>query len=62
MSEKNELTIVEPIDKEEIKNQIYELRGYKIMLDRDIATYFGVTTGNLRLGTLPFSYGSMIKE
>lgn len=36
MSEKNELTIVEPIDKEEIKNQIYELRGYKIMLDRDI--------------------------
>ncbi len=33
-----------PIDKEKIKAQIFDIRGYKVMLDRDIAVYFGVET------------------
>ena len=47
MNEKTELTVFEPIDKEEVKARIYEIRGFRVMLDKDIATYFGVTTGNL---------------
>ena len=43
----NEITIYTPIDKEKVKTQIFEIRGYKVMLDKDIAEYFGVTTGNL---------------
>lgn len=43
----NEIKVYEPIDREEVKAQIFEIRGYKVMLDRDIAAYFGVTTGNL---------------
>ncbi len=42
-----EFAIYEPIDKEKVKAQILEIRGYKVMLDSDIAVYFGVTTGNL---------------
>ena len=43
----NEIIIYEPIDKEKVKAQILEIRGYKVMMDSDIAAYFGVTTGNL---------------
>ena len=42
-----ELTINKPIDKEKVKDQIYNIRGLRVMLDKDIAVYFGVTTGNL---------------
>ena len=42
-----EIAIFEPVDKEKVKSQIYEIRGYRVMLDSDIAEYFGVTTGNL---------------
>ena len=42
---KNELTIFEPIDKNKVKTQIYEIRGMRVMLDKDIAAYFGVDTG-----------------
>ena len=30
-----------------ITSKIYELRGVKIMLDRDLAAMYGTTTGNL---------------
>ena len=43
----NEIAVFEPIDKEKVKAQILEIRGYKVMIDSDIAVYFGVTTGNL---------------
>lgn len=42
---KNELALFEPIDKNKVKTQIYEIRGMRVMLDRDIAAYFGVETG-----------------
>lgn len=44
---KNEVTILDKIDREKVKSQIYEVRGLRVMLDSDIAAYFGVTTGNL---------------
>ena len=44
---KEEKGIFKQIDKEEIKRQIYEIRGKKVMFDKDIADYFEVTTGNL---------------
>ena len=54
MSEKNRqekqqttITAFVSIDKEKVKAQIFEIRGLRVMLDRDIAEYFGVTTGNL---------------
>lgn len=31
----------------EIRNLIYEIRGVKVILDRDIARLYGVSTGNL---------------
>lgn len=40
----HEITVFEPIDKEEVKTKIYEIRGLKVMLDKDIAAYFGVET------------------
>ena len=30
-----------------IESLIYEIRGQKVMLDRDLAKLYGVTTGNL---------------
>jgi hypothetical protein len=30
-----------------IKNKIYEIRGLKVILDKDLATMYGVTTSNL---------------
>ena len=44
---KNEVVLSASIDKEKVKTQIYEIRGHKVMIDKDIAEYFGVTTGNL---------------
>ncbi len=41
------LTLYEPIDKEAVKAQIFDIRGIKVMLDRDIAICFGVDTGAL---------------
>ena len=43
----NEITVYAPVDKEKVKTQIFDVRGYKVMLDKDIAEYFDVTTGNL---------------
>ena len=43
----NEITIYDTIDKESVKAQIFEVRGCRVMLDRDIAIYFGVETGAL---------------
>ncbi len=31
----------------EIQNMIYEIRGMRVMLDRDLAQLYGVSTGNL---------------
>lgn len=45
--DKKEIILLDQIDKEKVKSQIYEIRGMRVMLDRDIAAYFGVTTGNL---------------
>lgn len=45
--EKAEVAVYEPIDKEEVKARILEIRGLRVILDSDIAMYFGVTTGNL---------------
>jgi len=38
-----ELTVPDEV----ILNKIYLLRGQKVMLDRDLAKLYGVTTGNL---------------
>ena len=35
----NEITV--------IQNKIYEIRGQRVMLDRDLAALYGVTTGAL---------------
>ena len=43
----NEITVYTPIDKVRVKSQIFEIRGCRVMLDKDIAEYFDVTTGNL---------------
>ena len=42
-----EPVILEPIDKEKVKGQIFEIRGYRVMLDKDIAVYFGLETKSL---------------
>ena len=46
-NDNSEIRIVTPMDKEHIKTQIFYIRGQKVMIDQDIALYFGVTTGNL---------------
>ena len=43
----NEIVVYEPIDKEKIKAQIFDIRGYKEMMDSDIAAYFDVETKSL---------------
>ena len=43
----NEIATYEQVDKEKVKTQIFDIRGYKVMLDKDIATCFGTSTGNL---------------
>ena len=42
-----EILDYESVNKENVKSQIFEIRGYRVMLDKDIANYFGVTTSNL---------------
>ena len=42
-----DISIYEPIDKEKVKTQIFEIRGYRVILGSDISVYFDVTTGNL---------------
>ena len=42
-----EVMLFEVKDENEIKKLIHEFRGKQVMLDSDIAFYFGVTTGNL---------------
>ena len=37
------------IPSESIVNKIYIIRNRKVMLDRDLAELYGVTTGNLNL-------------
>lgn len=39
----NPLTVPDEV----IMNQIYFIRGYKVMLDEDLAVLYQVTTGNL---------------
>ncbi len=41
---KQSLTLVPP---ERIQKQIFRIRGQKVMLDRDLAALYGVSTGNL---------------
>jgi hypothetical protein len=36
-----------PIEK--VQQQIYMIRGFRVMLDYDLASLYGVTTGNLNL-------------
>ena len=38
---------VVPIDEEFIKSRIFMIRGVQVMLDRDLATLYGVTTKRL---------------
>jgi ORF6N domain len=38
------------IPDEVILNKIYIIHGQKVMLDRDLAKLYGVTTGNLNSG------------
>jgi hypothetical protein len=40
---------VAPVPPEFIEQKIYLIRGHKVMLDADLATLYGVTTGNLNL-------------
>ena len=37
------------IPDELVMNKIYMIRGQKVMLDKDLAELYGVTTGNLNL-------------
>ena len=39
----NELTIQKTADVESIKNRIYEIRGLRVMLDRDLAELYEVS-------------------
>ena len=43
----DEILDYEFVNKENVKTQIFEIRGYRVMIDKDIANYFGVTTSNL---------------
>ena len=35
------------MDIQVIQNKIYEIRGQRVMFDRDLAELYGVSTGNL---------------
>ena len=41
------MTIQDTADVEVIKNRIYEVRGLRVMLDRDLAELYGVETRTL---------------
>ena len=42
-----DIAIKRPADVEVIKHRIYEVRGMRVMLDRDLAELYGVSTGRL---------------
>jgi len=42
-TENNEIALADDL----VMSQIYVIRGQKVMLDRDLASLYGVTTGNL---------------
>lgn len=44
----NELTIQKTADVEGIKNRIYEIRGLRVMLDRDLAELYEVEVSQLK--------------
>ncbi len=44
---KNEIEVVESLTHQDIKNQIYYIRGRKVMFDRDLALLYGVPTKQL---------------
>lgn len=46
-AENTDITAFQKIDKEEVKRRIFEIRGLIVMMDADIANYFGTTTGQL---------------
>ena len=43
----NDNTLLVPLDREKVKTQIYEIRGHRVMINHDIAMYFGVETKTL---------------
>ena len=43
----NDLTIPQPTDADAIRSRILTIRGIQVMLDRDLAELYGVTTGAL---------------
>jgi ORF6N domain len=49
MSTKNQGKGTAIIPSERIESKIYFFRGKKVMLDRDLAALYGVTTGNFNL-------------
>jgi phage regulator Rha-like protein len=49
MSKKNQGKGTSIIPNERIESKIYLFRGKKVMLDRDLAALYGVTTGNFNL-------------
>ncbi len=44
MNENEAVVMLTVADKERMKTQIYEIRGIRVMMDADIASYFGVET------------------
>ena len=45
--EKREMVISDDLNVERIKNSIFDVRGYKVLLDRDLAIIYGVETRSL---------------
>ena len=44
MDDNQGITVFDSVEKEKVKAQIFETHGLRVMLDRDIAGYFGVET------------------
>ena len=44
MKSENEITAIRTSEVEAIKHRIYEVRGLRVMLDRDLAELYGVET------------------
>jgi len=47
MSKRKKTTVTGLIPQETIKSKILPIRGKKVMLDKDLAILYGITTGNL---------------
>ena len=47
MKSENEITTIGTSELEVIKHRIYEVRGMRVMLDRDLAELYGVETKRL---------------